>query len=46
MSAIWPYILVLFLLGGGGGFQGVLANIRSFLWIRVEQGTARVVSPL
>lgn len=43
----WDWILVYvalkFLQGGGTGGMGLLNNIRSFLWIRVQQYTTREV---
>lgn len=38
---VWPYMLALFLMGGGGGFSGIVSNVRSALWIRVQQETTR-----
>jgi len=43
----WDYILtyvaLLFLLGGGLGSMGFLNNLRSFLWMYVQQHTTRSV---
>lgn len=43
----WPLILTFvglkFLQGGGTGGQGILNNIRTFLWIRVQQYTTREI---
>ncbi|XP_071102435.1 ATP-binding cassette sub-family B member 6-like [Haliotis cracherodii] len=47
LSFRWDYILVSvglsFLRGGGAGTSGLLNNIRSFLWIKVQQFTTRRV---
>ncbi|XP_062865489.1 ATP-binding cassette sub-family B member 6 [Trichomycterus rosablanca] len=37
------YVLLKFLQGGGAGSSGFVSNLRSFLWIRVQQYTSRVV---
>ncbi|XP_058468350.1 ATP-binding cassette sub-family B member 6 [Solea solea] len=37
------YVLLKFLQGGGAGTSGFVSNMRSFLWIRVQQFTNRVV---
>ncbi|XP_034936655.1 ATP-binding cassette sub-family B member 6, mitochondrial [Chelonus insularis] len=37
------YVLFKFLQGGGTGSMGVLNNLRSFLWIRIQQFTTREV---
>lgn len=37
------YVLMKFLQGGGAGTMGVLNNLRSFLWIRIQQYTTREV---
>lgn len=37
------YVLLKFLQGGGAGASGFVSNMRSFLWIRVQQYTNRVV---
>ncbi|XP_056319073.1 ATP-binding cassette sub-family B member 6 isoform X2 [Danio aesculapii] len=37
------YCLLKFLQGGGAGASGFVSNLRSFLWIRVQQYTNRVV---
>lgn len=43
----WDYILIysvlLFLKGGGSGTSGFLSNIRTFLWIPVQQFTTRKI---
>lgn len=43
----WDYILIYvafkFLQGGGTGGMGLLNNLRSFLWIRVQQYTTREI---
>ncbi|KAF5282611.1 hypothetical protein FQR65_LT14206 [Abscondita terminalis] len=43
----WDYILIYvgfkFLQGGGTGSMGVLNNLRSFLWIRIQQYTTREI---
>ena len=43
----WDWILTFvafkFLQGGGTGGMGVLNNLRSFLWIKVQQYTTREV---
>ncbi|OWF39062.1 ATP-binding cassette sub-family B member 6, mitochondrial-like [Mizuhopecten yessoensis] len=43
----WEYILIysvlLFLKGGGSGTSGFLSNIRTFLWIPVQQFTTRKI---
>lgn len=43
----WDFILIYvffkFLQGGGTGGMGVLNNLRSFLWIRIQQYTTREV---
>eukprot|EP00054_Salpingoeca_dolichothecata_P011328 m.62926 g.62926 ORF g.62926 m.62926 type:complete len:853 (+) comp19412_c0_seq4:117-2675(+) len=40
-EAILVYVVLRFLQGGGMGSMGVLNNLRSFFWIRVQQYTAR-----
>lgn len=37
------YVLLKFLQGGGAGSSGFVSNLRSFLWIRVQQYTGRLV---
>lgn len=37
------YVLLKFLQGGGVGSMGLLNNLRSFLWIKVQQYTEREV---
>uniref|UniRef100_A0A8C7V649 ATP-binding cassette sub-family B member 6 n=1 Tax=Oryzias sinensis TaxID=183150 RepID=A0A8C7V649_9TELE len=37
------YVLLKLLQGGGAGSSGFVSNIRTFLWIRVQQFTNRVV---
>ncbi|XP_056882372.1 ATP-binding cassette sub-family B member 6 isoform X1 [Takifugu flavidus] len=37
------YVLLKFMQGGGAGSSGFVSNVRSFLWIRVQQYTNRVV---
>lgn len=43
----WDWVLVYvglkFLQGGGTGSMGLLNNLRSFLWIRIQQYTTREV---
>lgn len=43
----WDWILIYvgfkFLQGGGTGTMGVLNNLRSFLWIRIQQYTTREI---
>ena len=41
VAKVWPYMLALFLMGGGGGVSGILSNIRSALWIKVQQETTK-----
>jgi len=48
-GAVWPWVLVLIwmglklLQGGGTGGQGLLNNLRQFLWIKIQQFTTREV---
>ncbi|KAK2880338.1 ATP-binding cassette sub-family B member 6 isoform X1 [Channa argus] len=42
-TTVCIYVLFKFLQGGGAGASGFVSNIRSFLWIRVQQFTDRVV---
>ncbi|XP_072513309.1 ATP-binding cassette sub-family B member 6 [Salminus brasiliensis] len=42
-TTVCVYVLLKFLQGGGAGSSGFLSNMRSFLWIRVQQYTSRVV---
>lgn len=37
------YVAFKFLQGGGTGGMGLLNNIRSFLWIRIQQYTTREI---
>uniref|UniRef100_A0A8C8I5L0 ATP-binding cassette sub-family B member 6 n=1 Tax=Oncorhynchus tshawytscha TaxID=74940 RepID=A0A8C8I5L0_ONCTS len=42
-TTVCVYVLLKFLQGGGAGASGFISNLRSFLWIRVQQYTNRVV---
>ncbi|KAI2668783.1 ATP-binding cassette sub-family B member 6 [Labeo rohita] len=42
-TTVCVYALLKFLQGGGAGASGFVSNMRSFLWIRVQQYTNRVV---
>uniref|UniRef100_A0A3Q2PYW5 ATP-binding cassette sub-family B member 6 n=1 Tax=Fundulus heteroclitus TaxID=8078 RepID=A0A3Q2PYW5_FUNHE len=42
-STVAVYVGLKFLQGGGAGASGFVSNLRSFLWIRVQQYTNRVV---
>uniref|UniRef100_A0A673L019 ATP-binding cassette sub-family B member 6 n=1 Tax=Sinocyclocheilus rhinocerous TaxID=307959 RepID=A0A673L019_9TELE len=42
-TTVCVYGLLKFLQGGGAGASGFVSNMRSFLWIRVQQYTNRVV---
>ncbi|XP_077061488.1 ATP-binding cassette sub-family B member 6 [Siphateles boraxobius] len=42
-TTVCVYGLLKFLQGGGAGSSGFVSNMRSFLWIRVQQYTNRVV---
>uniref|UniRef100_A0AAV2LAU3 ABC transmembrane type-1 domain-containing protein n=1 Tax=Knipowitschia caucasica TaxID=637954 RepID=A0AAV2LAU3_KNICA len=42
-SIVCIYVLLKLLQGGGAGSSGLVSNLRSFLWIRVQQFTNRVV---
>ncbi|XP_067116795.1 ATP-binding cassette sub-family B member 6 [Osmerus mordax] len=42
-STVGIYVLLKFMQGGGAGASGFVSNLRSFLWIRVQQYTNRVV---
>uniref|UniRef100_A0A672GGQ7 ATP-binding cassette sub-family B member 6 n=1 Tax=Salarias fasciatus TaxID=181472 RepID=A0A672GGQ7_SALFA len=42
-TTVCVYVLLKFLQGGGAGASGFVSNLRSFLWIRVQQFTNRVV---
>jgi hypothetical protein len=37
------FVLIKFLQGGGTGSMGLLNNLRSFFWIKVQQYTTREV---
>ncbi|XP_033836267.1 ATP-binding cassette sub-family B member 6 [Periophthalmus magnuspinnatus] len=42
-TTVCIYVLLKLLQGGGAGSSGFVSNLRSFLWIRVQQFTNRVV---
>lgn len=42
-TTVCVYVFLKFLQGGGAGSSGFVSNMRSFLWIRVQQFTNRVV---
>lgn len=42
-TTVCIYVLLKFMQGGGAGSSGFVSNMRSFLWIRVQQFTNRVV---
>uniref|UniRef100_A0A3Q3BAY9 ATP-binding cassette sub-family B member 6 n=1 Tax=Kryptolebias marmoratus TaxID=37003 RepID=A0A3Q3BAY9_KRYMA len=42
-ATVGVYVVLKFLQGGGSGSSGFVSNMRSFLWIRVQQFTTRVV---
>ncbi|CAL8289269.1 unnamed protein product [Lota lota] len=42
-TTVCIYVMLKFLQGGGAGASGFVSNLRSFLWIRVQQYTNRVV---
>lgn len=42
-TTVCVYVFLKFLQGGGAGASGFVSNMRSFLWIRVQQYTNRVV---
>ncbi|KAJ8282960.1 hypothetical protein COCON_G00054790 [Conger conger] len=42
-TTVCLYVFLKFLQGGGAGASGFVSNLRSFLWIRVQQHTNRVV---
>uniref|UniRef100_A0A6Q2Z3J3 ATP-binding cassette sub-family B member 6 n=1 Tax=Esox lucius TaxID=8010 RepID=A0A6Q2Z3J3_ESOLU len=42
-TTVCVYVLLKFLQGGGAGASGFISNMRTFLWIRVQQYTDRVV---
>lgn len=42
-TTVCIYVLLKFFQGGGAGASGFVSNLRSFLWIRVQQFTNRVV---
>ncbi|XP_076021552.1 ATP-binding cassette sub-family B member 6 [Genypterus blacodes] len=42
-TTVCIYVLLKLLQGGGGGSSGFVSNLRSFLWIRVQQYTNRLV---
>ncbi|CDQ75621.1 unnamed protein product [Oncorhynchus mykiss] len=43
VTTVCVYVLLKILQGGGAGASGFISNLRSFLWIRVQQYTNRVV---
>ncbi|XP_064185520.1 ATP-binding cassette sub-family B member 6 [Anguilla rostrata] len=43
VTTVCVYVLLKFLQGGGAGSSGFVSNLRSFLWIKVQQHTNRVV---
>ena len=43
LASIMIYVLLRFLQGGSVGSMGLVNNIRSFLWIRVQQYTTRAM---
>ncbi|XP_054628283.1 ATP-binding cassette sub-family B member 6 [Dunckerocampus dactyliophorus] len=42
-TTVCIYVMLKFMQGGGAGSSGFVSNMRSFLWIRVQQFTNRVV---
>lgn len=42
-ATVLVYVFLKFLQGGGAGSSGFVSNMRSFLWIKVQQFTNRVV---
>ncbi|KAM6945579.1 LOW QUALITY PROTEIN: ATP-binding cassette sub-family B member 6 [Aplochiton taeniatus] len=42
-TTVCLYVLLKFFQGGGAGSSGFVSNLRSFLWIRVQQYTNRVM---
>ncbi|XP_068612526.1 ATP-binding cassette sub-family B member 6 [Brachionichthys hirsutus] len=42
-TTVGIYVLLKFLQGGGAGSSGFVSNVRTFLWIRVQQYTNRVI---
>ncbi|XP_060754475.1 ATP-binding cassette sub-family B member 6 isoform X2 [Neoarius graeffei] len=42
-TTVCIFVLFKFLQGGGAGSSGFISNLRTFLWIRVQQYTGRVV---
>ncbi|KAM4602266.1 ATP-binding cassette sub-family B member 6 isoform 2-T2 [Polymixia lowei] len=42
-TTVCVYVLLKFMQGGGAGSSGFVSNMRSFLWIRVQQYTNRLV---
>ncbi|KAJ8383939.1 hypothetical protein AAFF_G00213080 [Aldrovandia affinis] len=42
-TTVCVYVMLKFLQGGGAGASGFISNLRSFLWIKVQQYTNRVV---
>ncbi|KAJ8352742.1 hypothetical protein SKAU_G00242180 [Synaphobranchus kaupii] len=42
-TTVCVYVMLKFLQGGGAGASGFISNLRSFLWIKVQQHTNRVV---
>ncbi|XP_061654801.1 ATP-binding cassette sub-family B member 6 isoform X1 [Phyllopteryx taeniolatus] len=43
ITTVCIYVLLKFMQGGGAGASGFVSNLRSFVWIRVQQFTNRVV---
>uniref|UniRef100_A0A667ZYK4 ATP-binding cassette sub-family B member 6 n=1 Tax=Myripristis murdjan TaxID=586833 RepID=A0A667ZYK4_9TELE len=42
-TTVCIYVLLKFMQGGGAGASGFVSNMRSFMWIRVQQYTNRIV---
>uniref|UniRef100_A0A1A8DZW1 ATP-binding cassette sub-family B member 6 n=2 Tax=Nothobranchius kadleci TaxID=1051664 RepID=A0A1A8DZW1_NOTKA len=42
-STVVVYVVLKFLQGGGAGSSGFVSNVRTFMWIKVQQFTNRVV---